>query len=244
MESIDYYKLYCDFTNPDFLATLKLSHPESEVIRLMTEQSAEFNRLYTPKLQIEGLVHASNSPYQALRTLHNLRENRIIFYNLLEVAPEPNTSAAVIDAVQEQTQKYVENKSSNPGDILPNTENDTMSFKVERLKVYERYALLNIEYPVVYFCLKEEMEIQPNIDVPSLDIFYSMIRRNKLALALSQSQFPTMLEFLQYVQSVFGQPLSEVQGASPEKSAEEQLAEKHDNVERGEEELPNEEGVP
>ena len=209
---MDYYQLYCDYAHREFLGSLKLSESQAEVLALLTQQCDENNRTYIRKLAIEGLVHASNSPYEALRTLHILREKRIIFYELLETIPIEETHS-LVDLAQQKAYAGVEvaseaeSDSMEPGEAI---EPPRLGVEMKRLKKFNRYAVLNVEYPVVYFALKEEEKFTEQWNPADLSLLYAAIRKDNLARALEALKLFAVLEFVQYVQTLFNQPLTQV----------------------------------
>ena len=119
MERIDYYQLYCNFSDEAFVQSLGLQNHEAEALSLLTEQCSESNRCYIPQLHIEALVGDSGTPYQALRALHSLKQQRIIFYGLAEEVPTHPASnpAEITDTVVDKAleQIGVEQEQPTPG---------------------------------------------------------------------------------------------------------------------------------
>lgn len=203
---IDYYNLYCDYSDDAFLSTLMLDEPEKTVLNLLLQSAHPDHRLYIPQLRIESLVDDSNTPYEALRTLYKLREDRIIFYELLEEdISERSAPSETIDLAHDAARKYL----GAPEQEAPTS----LASKIKRKKKFDRIAVVNVEYSVVYNCLREEycltqdMNIAPHED---LKIYYAAIRQNKLATALQQGGQEPILEFLQYIQTIANQPISEI----------------------------------
>ena len=194
---IDYYKLYCKIDDPDFLASLDLNTSESDALKRVLSQSKGENRLYIPDIKIEGLVTGDTTPYQALRSLYSLGEKRILFYSLTDLV-EPESPMSLVDSLFEQSKAragLVEQAETPP--------------PIPMQKVFRRYALLNLEYPVLYFALKEEARYHELWSSTYLKLLYAAIRTDTLANALVAIGFPAILEFIQYLQSLFHQPITE-----------------------------------
>jgi len=190
---IDYHVLYANVVDDGFLDSLGLSESEQKVLRLLYEQRDTANPLYIPDLQIEGLVHDENSPYQALKTLYRMRELRIILYGVAESVPM--ASEVTYDTL---LFKSVVQKAEQAGLVAEGT--------VKQNTAQRRVATFNLEYPVIYFCLKEEgITLQE-----SLDPLYAAITESQLAQELQDTPFAAILEFLNLMQAMFQQPMTEV----------------------------------
>ena len=203
----DYYAQYCNFLDDDFLASLGLEEHEMRVLALLTAQVKPERKGYIPNLAIEGLVDDSGTPYTALRALHTLKEKRVIFYGLAEEVPqgsEIDQPAEVVDAVLGAAARYVQQQVPDDARMAP----VTMGAELRRKKKFDRYAVLNIEYPVIYTCLNEESKFHEQWNPADISILYAAIRTGKLADALIQMNFTVILEFLNYVQSLVNQPLT------------------------------------
>lgn len=201
-ETIDYYNLYCNIESPDFLRSLALEKSELIVFYLLMFPAIAARQCHVPDFSLEKLVYNENTPYQALRTLHRLRENRIIFYDLTETHAQetPFDKADIIDIAYE---KALNENPESPAAIYQHQ-------KPQRPAVYEHYATLNIEYPVVFHCFREESKFRENWDVDTdLQLMYTAIRGNLLAKALKDAGFPIVLEMLQYIQSLYKLPLTQ-----------------------------------
>ena len=216
----DYFQLYGNFTHPEFLGSLGITEPQQEVLKLLVTQCTDEKRhLFVPDLIIEALVGDKNTPYETLRTLHILKEQRIIFYELAETLPVADKSH-LTDKVQEEirawttpeTHESLQHKANASGKTVQDkkglTVHPSLGAQLRHAKPYDRYAMLNVEYPAVFFCLQEEAKFHNDDWKASiLPMLYAAIRQNKLAMALTKGGFLAMLEFIQYVQSIFGQPL-------------------------------------
>ena len=202
-EKVDYFKLYANISDTGFAESLGLEPAEVKLISLLYEQRDEGNPLYIPELALEGLVHSGNTPYKALRTLHKLRERRIILYELCHEISAPNDRIyeSIIYAPLEKAAKY---HGVNLKNLLDENE-ETVEVVARK---YRRVALFNVEYTVVYFCLLEEATID---EVPEgvQQELYDAIADGAIAEVL-EHQYPVILEFMNYVQSIFGQTLTEV----------------------------------
>ena len=206
LQHIDYQKLYADVTNKKFIKTLQLRFGYDKLLPLLYEQRQQDdafnpgNPLYIPNLQIEGLVHDGNTPYQAMRGLHELNRRKIITYGIAErIPPEqgpemiedmlftPLIEQAMEDGLVEEPQPQQEYRT-----------NDT----------YRRVAMFNLEYPVVYFCLQEEKGLSKVVE-GVLQEFYDAIYAGRLPEALEERDYPMILEFLNFMQTMFQQPLTE-----------------------------------
>ena len=242
MESIDYGKLYCDFRDQDFLASLQLSDAEVRTLFLLTGQASEDNRCYIPQLQIEALTEAPGTPYQALRSLHNLKQKRIIFYGLAEEIPNASSNAPT-DIIDKVLHKAVEEAT---GDEAEGAEKyvGNLGREMQRRKSFDRYAVLNVEYPVIFNCMDEESAFHEQWNPDDLQLLYTAIRANKLVYALEKCKLNIIAEFLHYVQSLFNQPLSVVEPEpTPEPDqvaeAESVINKQYEDWENGNEAEPN-----
>ena len=207
----DYPNLYCNFMQIDFLNSLELTFKETRVLALVSAQiEPEGKACYVPKLTLEKLVedpsaHANAStPYEALRTLHKLKDIRVISYELSEEIgrPELDVPAQIVDKTLEAA------VIAEPSDLSVKEKYTSLNTEMKRKKNFERYALLNVEYPVVYTCMQEEKSLNTELNPNDLSLLYTAIRQDNLANALVNMGYTAMLEFLNYVQSIVNQPLT------------------------------------
>ena len=199
VEEINYYEGYCNYSNVDFLSSLGLNNVECEVLEAlaMRAKNNAQNKVLIPKLRIEDFVRVSNSPYKVLRTLNKLREDRFIFYEIALEVPDTDkkNTAHLIDKAFEKAVGEEDIELKDP------------PIHLKKGADFDRYAVLNLEYPVVYYCYQEEQEIQKEWDIELLADTYRSIQTNSLANVLS-ARVPAALEFLNYIQSMFNQPLT------------------------------------
>ena len=207
----DYPALYCNFMQQDFLNSLELTREESRILTLVSFQvEPEGKPCYVPKLTLEMLVEDpsaqtyASTPYEALRTLHKLKDIRVLFYELAEEVrrPEMDTPAQIVDKTLEAA---VIIESS---DLSAKEKYTSLNTEIKRKKNFERYALLNVEYPVIYTCMQEEQGLNPDLNPNDLPLLYTAIRQDNLANALVNMGYAAMLEFLNYVQIIVNQPLT------------------------------------
>lgn len=210
IEQFDYFSTYCNFTLSGFLDSLGLTDPEIHVLAILAEQDDLDHKGFIPQFYLESLVEEEMhvSPYSALRTLYKLKELRIIYYQMSEESGHRviNTPAHLVDASMERARAVAE-------DVEPEEEEGAKRYmsigqEVKRKKQFDRYAILNIEYPVVYYCLKEEGLLQNKDLEAEIPLFYAAIRKGNLANILIKSGYTPILEFLNYMQSLVNQPLS------------------------------------
>ena len=164
-----------------------IENRDIRLIEMLYEQRDYVNRLFIPELILEGLVSDTNSPYQSVKALNNLSKNRIILYEVLEVDQDIMNTPIVYD----------------PRDIPAPKQMDV---------VYKRVALLNLEYPVMFFCAAEDDEYgPPEGDTSAMEECYEAIKDDTLAEYLTECKAYSRLEFLNYTQSIFQQPLTLVE---------------------------------
>ena len=203
-ESVDYQELYGNVTMDGFINSLKIGDNAKSVIKLLFEQRDGVNPMYVPELQIEGLVSDDVSPYKAVRVLHELKERRIVIYGIAERVPRESHGIGMEDLLFTP----LVHKAKEQG-LIHEAEQPDASEVIVTNYDFRRVAIFNLEYPVVYYCLKEESELT-EVSEDTLDVLYSAIKNEKLAETLLELGFPVILEFLNYVQSLFQQPLTEV----------------------------------
>ena len=210
---VDYLKLYANVEDEGFLNSLNIPDHSRKMISLLFEQGDLVNNLYVPDLALEGLVHEGNTPYQSLRSLHSLKKKRIILYDLVEKDPKGEEYVKRVDLpdisnvdhdkrivyesppIETTTQRYFEDEEEN--------------LKLSDNADYDRYAMFNLEYPVMYFCHQEDIEFDKGSPL-EINKLYKAIEDDSLAEMLIDIDQPVMLEFLNYVQSMFDQTLSSI----------------------------------
>lgn len=208
VEEFDYFSTYCNFTLSGFLDSLNLTDAEIHVLAILAEQDDLNHKGFIPQFYLESLVEEHVTPYSALRTLHKLKELRIIYYQMAEESGrrELDTPAHLIDATMEKAAIVAEDVESEEEEGAKRYM--SIGEQVKRKKKFHRYAILNVEYPVVYYCLKEEGLIQDKDLEGELPLFYAAIRKGNIANILIKSGYTPILEFLNYMQSLVNQPLS------------------------------------
>ena len=203
-ETIDYQVMYGDVTDMDFTDSLGLDENAKSVVCMLFDQRDGINPLYIPDLQIESLVSDKVSPYKALKILHGLKERRFVLYGISERVPKEPSEAHV--GMEDFLFAPLIHQAKEHGILAEEDEvHDTPAVTITNY-TFRRTAVFNLEYPVVYFCLKEEKDFSKDV----LKDFYAAIQEGVLAERLLGMGYPVILEFLNYVQSMFQQPLTEV----------------------------------
>ena len=203
-EVVDFYQLYADVTRTEFMQSLGLTDAEMGMLRMLNEQRDKVNPLYIPELVIEGLVHPGNTPYQAVKTLHKLKEQRVILYELCRDVGGSHIKYE--DVIFTPLEKMAEREGINLKEMLEMKEEAVEVTQTE----YRRVALFNIEYPVIYFCFQEDKNLDSDLEDDNLNLMYTRIQEDRLAEYLTANN-PALLEFLNYMQSKFSQKMTEVQ---------------------------------
>ena len=204
-ESINYQELYGNVIMDGFIDSLQLGEHAKDVIKLLFEQRDGINPMYVPELQIEGLVTDDTSPYKAVRVLHELKEKRIVIYGIAERIPRDSEHSM---GMEDLILTPLVNKAKEQG-LIKEPEKPDESEVIVTNYDFRRVAIFNLEYPVVYYCLKEEAELTEVGDSVLPDL-YDAISEDRLAEELIEKDYPVILEFLNYVQSLFQQPLTEI----------------------------------
>ena len=202
---IDYGKIYGNVIDRGFTASLGLNEIDQEIMRRLFYQCDEGNPYYIPDLQIESMVTEDISPYHVIQVLNNLKRRRVIHYGIAERIPTDQKSVSydeiILTPVVESAKRsgiYVESKKEDET-AVPITNYE-----------YRRVAIFNLEYPVVYFCYKEEEERGEDLSGEDYASVYHAIEDNALGNWLSKiTHNATLLEFLNFVQSMFQQPFTE-----------------------------------
>ena len=209
LEKFNYPDLYCNFVHQGFLDSLELTYKESRILALVSAQvEPEGRPCYVSKLTLEKLVEDptaqsyASTPYEALRTLHKLKDIRVLSYELSEEVERPklDVPAQIVDKAMDIV--------IDPNDLSAKEKYTSLNTEIKRKKNFERYALLNVEYPVIYTCMQEEYNLSPDINTNDLSLIYTAIRQGNLANALVNMGYTAMLEFLNYIQSIVNQPLT------------------------------------
>ena len=210
--SVDYLKMYADFANEDFLASAGVTGQEKSVVLKLLEQVDDVNPLYIPDLQLEGLVTESIKPYTALRALGDLKERRFITYGIAERVPSETPSvtheAILYSGVVKQAR---EQGAFEEEEVEDQSAVSIMSYD------YRRVAVFNLEYPVIYYCLQEEVDKESRGfgTGEMMGSYYASIKSGRLYDYLKKISKNSLLEFLHFMQSMFQQPFTE-----PEKKIE------------------------
>lgn len=224
-DSIDYFELYCNYRDEAFLETLPLPQLEKEVLLNLGVRHAPDNRCFIPDFQLEDVIGESALPYTAWRGMHRLEQDRFIFRaDSEQVVRNPESTAAKVDAIHENALAAADkaadkvphgdiDKYYNPERRAIEKEREARAQQVKEGNLLFRKGrafTINVEYPVLFFCLEEEAAQAEEWDGGLLDELYKAIAADRLGTALHDMGYVAILEFLNYIQGLFGQSLSRV----------------------------------